>query len=134
MSKHSFRIYYEDTDGAGVVYNANYLKYAERARTEMLRDAGILQTELREKEGIFFVVRKVEMDLLKPARLDDLIEVHSSIEHSSGVTMSFHQEIICGEVTLATLHSLIVCVNTAMRPTRVPEHIKEKLLILPTMG
>src|SRR5882757_6079492 len=70
-----FRVYYEDTDAGGVVYHANYLRFAERARTEALRDIGVPHAELVEQHGLMFMVRRVKLDYLGPARLDDSLMV-----------------------------------------------------------
>src|SRR5262245_1197856 len=78
------RVYYEDTDAAGMVYHANYLRFAERARTEMLRLFGTGQAELRAREGLGFTVRRCQMDFLKPARLDDALEVHTRVLAARG--------------------------------------------------
>lgn len=93
-SAHTFalRVYYEDTDVGGIVYHANYLKYFERARTEWLRDMGINQSFfLQQKFG--FVVRKVEMDNLASAKLDDLLEVKSTILTLKRASLVFQQQI-----------------------------------------
>ena len=74
----SVRVYYEDTDAAGLVYHSNYLKYMERARTEWLRELGFSQQDLREKSGMVIVISSVEMKFIKPAVLDDLLTVKSS--------------------------------------------------------
>lgn len=127
-SKSSFRVYYEDTDSGGVVYYANYLKFAERARTENLREKGINQSELAKDEGILFVVRHVSMDLLKPARLDDILDIATNVENISGASINMHQEISCNGQVLAKIKVQIVCVSTALKPVRLPEQLKEKLV------
>ena len=91
MQSYKLRIYYEDTDAQGVVYYANYLKFFERARTEFLRKAGYQQRALME-EGAIFVVRKVEISLLRPAKLDDEIVIQSSLVKLGKVTFDFKQE------------------------------------------
>ncbi len=73
------RVYYEDTDLAGIVYYANYLRFIERARTEWVRSLGVDQTQLKAQHGIVFAVRRVEADYLAPARFDDEIEVRTSV-------------------------------------------------------
>ena len=73
--RYALRVYYEDTDAAGVVYHANYLRFAERARTEALRDLGIPHAELLREHGVMFMVRRVEVDYLRPARLDESLAV-----------------------------------------------------------
>lgn len=125
MKKHkiSFRVYYEDTDSGGVVYYANYLKFAERARTEMLREAGINQSE----KNILFVVKKVKMNLIKPAKLDDMITVESSIKKLSGASMGIEQIISRDEIIISEISVLIVCVNKNFKPTKIPSEIRENL-------
>src|SRR5271154_7207748 len=73
--RYTLRVYYEDTDAGGVVYHANYLRFAERARTEALRDLGVPHAEMAEQHGLMFMVRRVKLDYLKPARLDDSLLV-----------------------------------------------------------
>lgn len=87
------RVYYEDTDTGGVVYYANYLKFMERARTEMLRHKGFEQDSLRDEENILFVVRSVEMDLLQPARFNDQLQVKTRIAESTRTSLTFEQHI-----------------------------------------
>ena len=96
---HTFktRVYYEDTDAQGVVYYANYLRFFERARTEALRGAGYGQMKLM-KEGLIFVVRNVEMKLLKPARLDDELSITTSLVKLGKVSFDFNQDIYNKEV------------------------------------
>ena len=105
---HTFktRVYYEDTDAQGVVYYANYLRFFERARTEALRGAGYGQMKLM-KEGLIFVVRNVEMKLLKPARLDDELSINTSLVKLGKVSFDFHQDVFVGE-TLVT-KAIIQC-------------------------
>ena len=97
------RVYYEDTDAGGVVYYANYLKFAERARTEVLRSAGLNQIDLLEKEGIGFVVRHVSIDYLKPAKLDDLLDVETMLETMGKASLTLRQSITRDKLVLATL-------------------------------
>src|SRR5579872_1943212 len=95
MTTHSFpvRVYYEDTDAGGIVYYANYLKFAERARTEALRLAGFDQSELKHEQKIAFVVRRCECDFLKPAFLDDLLTIETRLNDISKVSMRMRQTI-----------------------------------------
>ena len=90
MSSLKIRIYFEDTDAQGVVYNSNYLKFLERGRTEFLREIGYDQKQLLDND-IIFVVKKVSLDFIKPAELDDIIEVRSKIFGVKNVTFSFYQ-------------------------------------------
>lgn len=120
------RIYYEDTDAGGVVYYANYLKFFERARTEFLREFEIEQDSLLEK-NIAFVVRKVEMDCIKSARFNQLINVKTEIIEQRKASLTFKQEIFHenGEL-LCQATTLIACVNLQkMKPTAIPAEILE---------
>jgi len=125
--KSKFRVYYEDTDAGGVVYYANFLKFAERSRTDLFRSSGIDHTILKEKFGCFYVVRKAEVEYLAPGRLDDEITVETIIKHvgRSSVVMSqncFNQN---GE-KLADIEVLIVCVKNEgekVKSARMPEEL-----------
>ncbi len=108
------RVYYEDTDAGGVVYYANYLRFMERARTELLRHHGFEQDELREREGVIFAVRSVQVDYLAPARFNDLLQVRTGILQAGRASLTFGQDVIrerdghllCrGEVKVACLDS-----------------------------
>lgn len=124
----SYRVYYEDTDAGGVVYYANYLKFAERARTDMLRGLGISQSALLQEEGIAFVVRHVEADLRKPARLDDLLTVETHIDTISGASLVMHQHITTEHASLVHIKVTVACVAIpAMKPVRIPASLKALL-------
>lgn len=116
------RIYYEDTDAGGIVYNANYLKYMERARTEWLRALDIEQDTLLE-QGIAFVVRKVELDMLKPARFNDALTVTVTVKKLKRASIVFEQEILDDAgLSLVRGTVLIACVQIAhMKPFAIPE-------------
>jgi acyl-CoA thioester hydrolase len=125
------RVYFEDTDAAGVVYYANYLKLAERARTEALRDLGVPHAELTELHGLIFMVRRAKLDYLRPARLDDSLVVVSwplTIGAASlALRQTFHREgdaggaLVIAEVQLA-------CVRAAdMKAARMPARWREAL-------
>lgn len=105
------RVYYEDTDAAGVVYYANYLKYLERARTEWLRALGFDQGRLMAETGLGFAVRSISAEYLKPARLDDALQVISRIESHGRVQVVFDQRIERGEQTLLTAKVRIACMD-----------------------
>ncbi|WP_107851071.1 tol-pal system-associated acyl-CoA thioesterase [Oceanimonas marisflavi] len=116
------RIYYEDTDAGGIVYNANYLKFMERARTEWLRHLGIEQDGLLE-QGIAFVVRRVEMDLRRPARFNDALKVTVTVKMLKRASIVFEQEILDDAgLSLVRGEVVIACVNIAqMKPFAIPE-------------
>lgn len=130
MKPHSFpvRIYYEDTDAAGIVYYANYLKFAERARTEMLRIAGFDQSELMREHGIGFVVRKCNCEFLKPAALDDRLTIETRLNDISGVSMAMQQTIRRGNETLVTIDVKLAVIGAKMRPVRLPDPVRKAML------
>lgn len=116
------RIYYEDTDAGGIVYNANYLKYMERARTEWLRSLGVEQDTLLE-ENVAFVVRKVELELFKPARFNALLTVTVKVTQLKRASIVFEQAVLdeAGHV-LARASVLIACVQIEqMKPFAIPK-------------
>ena len=121
------RVYYEDTDAVGVVYYANYLKFAERARTEMLRALGIEQSGVMANEGLAFVVKRCEIDYVKPARLDDDLDVTLSVTKVGGASMEGDQVISRNGEPLATLFLRLACVDKAGRPVKMPPMVRAKM-------
>lgn len=121
------RVYYEDTDVAGIVYYANYLKFAERARTEMLRLSGINQSEMATHYGMSFAVRDCAIDFRAPARLDDLIEVRSRFTELTGATVSGVQAIWRDAEELVRLDVRVACLRDDGRPTRIPAPLRQAL-------
>ncbi|SCA56798.1 acyl-CoA thioesterase [Candidatus Terasakiella magnetica] len=119
------RIYYEDTDAGEIVYYANYFKFAERARTEFLRHFGIKQSELLENDRIAFAVRKAEADYRKPARLDDLLEVHTELVKLGGASLEMEQQLKRGEETLVSVKVRVACIHLEGRPMPIPQNIRK---------
>ena len=120
-------VYYEDTDLAGIVYYANYLKYIERGRTEWVRVLGIDQTRLRAEAGIVCAVRRVEADYLYPARFDDALEVTTALEEISGARIVLRQEVQRdGTVIFAARVTLVALTDTG-RPARLPADVRRRL-------
>ncbi len=124
------RVYYEDTDTAGIVYYANYLKFAERARTEMLRLAGINQSEMATRYCMAFAVRSCAVDFRAPARLDDLIEVRSRFTELVGATVSVVQAIWRDAEELVRLDVRVACLRENGRPTRIPAPLRQALSLI----
>ncbi len=118
------RVYYEDTDAAGLVYYANYLKFAERARSEMLRAIGTSNTRLMAEAGVYFVVRRCTVDLRRPARLDDRIEVRSRLTRLDGASFSAEQRITRDVDDLVTIDVRLACLNMQGRPARIPHELR----------
>ena len=112
------RVYYEDTDFSGNVYHANYLKFCERARSDCLRLGGIHHHKL---EGLGFVVRRMVCDFLKPARIDDLLEVETEFRDMAGARIEIEQRIGRGGVCLFKADVKVALVDSKGRPTRLPK-------------
>ena len=121
------RVYYEDTDAGGIVYHASYFRFAERARTELLRTMGREQFRLLRDQGIGFAVRACRADFLAPARLDDLLEVHSTVEEVRGASLRLRQRIGCGARLLCDLDVRLAVMNRRGRPARIPKDIRTAL-------
>jgi acyl-CoA thioester hydrolase len=114
------RVYYEDTDLAGIVYYANYLKFIERARSEWVRGLGIDQARLRADTGIVFAVRRVEADYLSPARFDDLLSVTTEVREVTVARIVLRQRVLRGEAVLFDAAVTLVALTAAGRPARLP--------------
>ena len=129
MSGHVFdlRVYYEDTDLAGIVYHANYLKFIERARTEALIDAGIDQALLRAETGTVFAVRRIEADFLSPARFQDLLQVETRAGEVRGARAELAQDIWRGDDILFRARVEVVCLGSDGRARRLPEAVRAAL-------
>lgn len=124
------RVYWEDTDGGGVVYYANYLKFLERARTEWLRSLGFVQTELAKTQGMMFVVSSVNIEYRRPARLDDSLTIISTCEQEGAACLRFDQRILRGEELLVTASVRVVSLAAAtFRPKRLPAAIVEAMSV-----
>lgn len=129
MNKFSYRIYYEDTDAGGVVYYANYLKFYERARTDLLRKMEISQKELMDQEKIAFVVRKCDIAYIKPAKLDDLVEIEIETKEIGSRTIDFEQKMTLDGQLLNKFNVQIVCIDSeTFRPAIIPNYIIQKLI------
>jgi acyl-CoA thioester hydrolase len=123
------RVYYEDTDAGGIVYHSNYLKFAERGRTEVLRDLGVEHRSLMNSEGLAFAVRRCEVDYLAPARLDDELEVRTTLQGLGNASLDLRQTIWRREDQreLARLMVRLAIINREGRPTRMPPQIMDVL-------
>lgn len=121
------RVYFEDTDAGGVVYYANYLKFAERARTEMMRALGMPHAEMMAQRGLSLVVSRCEADYIGSARLDDLLEVESRITGFGGATVEAEQTIRRDGRDLVRIRVRLACVNRAGRPARLPNDLRTLL-------
>ena len=123
---HTFNahVYYEDTDLAGIVYYANYLRFIERARTEWVRGLGVDQTELKEREGIVFAVRRVEADYLAPAKFDDDLTIETSVEAVTGARIVVKQDVKRGADLLFSAMVTLVALTDTGAPARLPAELR----------
>ena len=124
------RVYWEDTDGGGVVYHSRYLNFFERARSELLRSKGIHQMELKEKHGFVWVVTEMNVKFRQAAKLDDELSVSADYRGSRGVRQGFHQVITRrgGAEVVATADVTAVLLHAeTLKPARMPGWIKQKL-------
>ncbi|MEJ1992233.1 MAG: tol-pal system-associated acyl-CoA thioesterase [Maritimibacter sp.] len=121
------RVYYEDTDFAGIVYYANYLKFIERGRTEFVRSVGIDQKALRAEAGIVFAVRHVEADYLKAAYFDDELEVVTSVLELGGARIVMRQEVTRGGEVIFAATVTLVAMHENGKAARLPADIRSNL-------
>jgi acyl-CoA thioester hydrolase len=127
------RVYFEDTDAGGVVYHGNYLKFAERARTELMRAGGFDHSRLAKEHGVLIVVRDCTMEFIAPARLDDALEVRSQITTIGGASLSIRQEVFRpmpetgGDKLLVRVDLRLACIDREFRPARLPDALKRAL-------
>ena len=124
--RYPVRVYYEDTDAAGIVYYANYLKFAERARTEMLRAQGFDHVTLQREHGLLFAVRRCTVEFMAPARLDDLLTVETRPLRLGGARLVLEQKVARAEAVLVTLGvELAILGCEDLRPRRLPEAVRK---------
>lgn len=121
------RVYFEDTDAGGIVYYANYLKFAERARTEMLRAVGIESSRMMAERGIGFVVRRCVADYKKPARLDDRLNVETRVAEIGSASLVLDQRVLRDGAVLVGLEVTLACMDSTGRPQRMPGDIHAQL-------
>ena len=121
------RVYWEDTDGSGIVYHTSYLRFAERGRTEMLRAAGMEQRTMLSETGLAFVVARMEVDFRNSAVLDDLLTVATRVEQMAAASLTMRQEIERGGTLLVAMAVRLACVGRNGRPCRLPAPVRSAL-------
>lgn len=123
------RVYYEDTDASGIVYHANYLRYAERGRSDSLRLAGISHMIMMQGEEPFaWTVRRISLDYHKPARIDDLIHVHTRYTEMTGARIVGFQKVMRGHTVLVDVQVEACIITLAGKPRRIPQEFRDKLI------
>jgi acyl-CoA thioester hydrolase len=123
MHRFDVRVFYEDTDMAGIVYYANYLRYIERARSDWVRQIGIDQLAMKD-EGVVFAVRRVEADYIAPARFDDRLNVETTMIQLTPARMVMRQKLLRGADIIFRADVTIVCIGPAGKPARLPAKLR----------
>ncbi len=121
------RVYYEDTDMAGIVYYANYFRFIERGRSEWVREVGLDQNVMKERDGIVFAVRRVEADYLGAAKLDDELVVQTRVKSVTGARMIMEQWVKRGDEVLFEALVTVVCMTEGGAPVRLPSVVRQRL-------
>ena len=121
------KVYYEDTDSGGVVYYANYLKFTERARTNMIQELGFKLNQLKDDYDCLFIVKKVNCEYLQSTKLEDILEVHSKIIQVKNASFELDQNIFRDHKIIFQSNIIMVCVNTEGKPKKIPENIASLL-------
>ncbi len=119
------RVYYEDTDAAGIVYHASYIRYAERGRTEMMRDAGFSHAEIFNATGTGFAVVALAINYKSPAKLDDLLVVKSRVTRMGGASMEIQQDVYRDDMLLVDMKVTLVCIDKAFKAVRLPQAVRD---------
>ena len=121
------KVYYEDTDSGGVVYYANYLKFTERARTNMIQELGFKLNQLKDDYDCLFIVKKVNCEYLQSTKLEDILEVHSKIIQVKNASFELEQNIFRDNKIIFQSNIIMVCVNTKGKPKKIPENLASLL-------
>ena len=128
----TLRVYYEDTDLAGIVYYANYLKFIERARSEWVRMLGIDQLALKAEQGVVFAVRRVEADYLSPAHFDDLLTVETAMDTMTGASVTLVQRVLRDDKPLFAARVVLVALGPNGAPVRLPAEFRRAAAATPS--
>lgn len=125
-ARHRFalRIYWEDTDAGGIVYYANYLKFMERARTDLVQRAGVDQRRLLRDDGLMFPVRRCDIEYLRPACLEDEVIVETAVRKVGGASIDLAQDVLRHDELLTKAHVRLACIDRDGRPRRLPVQVK----------
>lgn len=118
------RVYYEDTDAGGIVYHASYIRFAERGRTEMMRDNGIVHADMFKQTGVGFAVVSLKADYRQPARLDDLLTVKTWISRVGGASLDMSQHIYRKSELIVELSITLVCIDQNLKAVRLPAEVR----------
>lgn len=125
--KMNFRVYYEDTDAMGIVYYANYFRFAERARTEMLREMGMSHEKMADLGGMG-VMCHASISYRAPAKLDDLLRMETIVAEVGATSIKLHQVLYRDDTVLVEMDFVVVFVSKSLKPTRIPDELRNLLL------
>jgi acyl-CoA thioester hydrolase len=123
MFQYTFKIYYEDTDSGGVVYYANYLKFIERARTEMINELGFTLTTLLKDYDRLFLVKKIECDYIEPCKLEDRLNIQSKVLVLKNASFELEQNLLKQNKIIFRSKIVMVCVNSQGAPSKIPNEL-----------
>ena len=126
--KSRFKVYYEDTDSGGVVYYANYLKFLERARTDAISSLDFSNNKLIEKFGIFIIVKSCNLNFLRPAKLEDNLDIISKVIEVKNVSIKMKQSIFVNDSMIVEAEILLASVNNEGKPSKLPDEFKNELI------
>ena len=126
--KSRFKVYYEDTDSGGVVYYANYLKFLERARTDAISSLDFSNNKLIEKFGIFIIVKSCNLNFLRPAKLEDNLNIISKVMEVKNVSIKMKQNIFVHDSMIVEAEILLASVNNEGKPSKLPDEFKNELI------
>ena len=126
--KSRFKVYYEDTDSGGVVYYANYLKFLERARTDAITSLDFSNNKLVEKFGIFIIVKSCNLNFLRPAKLEDNLNIISKVMEVKNVSIKMKQNIFVNDSMIVEAEILLASVNNEGKPSKLPDEFKNELI------
>ena len=126
--KSRFKVYYEDTDSGGVVYYANYLKFLERARTDAISSLDFSNNKLIEKFGIFIIVKSCNLNFLRPAKLEDNLDIISKVIEVKNVSIKMKQNIYVNDSMIVEAEILLASVNNEGKPSKLPDEFKNELI------
>ena len=125
IHRHPVRVYWEDTDAGGIVYHAGYVRFMERGRTELLRSHGLDQSVLaRDSDPVLFAVRHMDIDFRRPAKLDDMLSIETSVTEIGGARMVMTQQVLRGDEVLVAAKVVCAAITPEGRPRRVPDRIR----------
>jgi len=123
----TLRVYYEETDMAGIVYYANYLKFIERGRTDFVRALGVDQTTMKEGQGLVFAVKSLTADYISPAKFDDILRVETTVTGLSAARMVMSQQVFRDDTLLFDSSVTVISMTLAGKPVRLPADIRRNL-------